>query len=199
MPDGHPVVAAVLDVVMAPMKKLRPRVVQHAAGTVLELGVGTGANLGFYAEDVDLHGVEPDPHMLRRARRRAERLGRTITLHPVGAERLPYPEATFDVVIATWVFCTIPDVPAAAAEVFRVLKPGGRLVFVEHVRGTHPSSRLIQDALQPVWPHLAGGCHLDRDPVPDLRDAGLRVEDVRPWGRQAFSVAPMLRGDAVKP
>jgi len=197
-PEGHPVVAGILDLVMAPMARLRPRVVQHASGRVLEIGAGTGQNFRHYAPGVDLTAIEPDPHMLRRAERRARRAAFHVELHQAGAERLPFDDASFDSVVATWVFCTIPQAQNAAHEISRVLKPGGRVHFVEHVHSAHPPARAVQDAIDPVWKHLAGGCHLTREPVELLEQAGLAVEDVRPWGWERWTIFPMLRGDAVK-
>ncbi len=196
-PEGHPVLAATLDWVMAPMARLRPRVVRHARGRVLEIGVGTGLNLDLYTDVDRVDGIEPDPHMLARARRRLPARV-PVDLHPAGAEALPFGDATFDTVVATWVFCTIPDAEAAAHEIHRVLRPGGRVVFVEHVRAGHGPTHALQRALDPLWQHLAGGCRLTRDPVDLLEGAGLAVEGVRPWGPQRWNPTPMLRGDAVR-
>jgi SAM-dependent methyltransferase len=106
---GHPWVAAVLDVAMAPRQAQRTKVVPFAQGRTLEIGAGTGLNLALYPPDVDLVVVEPDPFMARRLVRRAQALGRPVVLHEEGAESLPFASGSFDTVVATWVFCTIPD------------------------------------------------------------------------------------------
>ena len=197
-PQGHPLIAAAIDLVMAPMDRLRPRVVQHARGRTLEIGAGTGLNFAYYADDVELVAIEPDPHMLRRARARAERLGRAVELVQTGAEALPFEDDSFDTVVATWVFCTIPDAAGAAAEVARVLKPGGVLLFVEHVHSDHAPAWAVQHAINPAWKQMAGGCQLVREPVALLEEAGLEIRDLRPWGGERWTVFPMLRGDAHK-
>lgn len=170
--DGHPHLARVIDLAMAPLARLRPGVVGAARGRVLEIGVGTGLNLGWYADDVDLVGIEPDPHMLGRARSRSRALSRPVELVQVGAEALPFPDASFDEVVATFVLCTIPDPVRATAEALRVLRPGGTLRFAEHVASPVPWIRAVQGAVDPLWSRLAGGCSLCRDPVALLATAG---------------------------
>lgn len=198
--DGHPLLALGLDLVMAPMAHLRPPLVAQARGDVLELGLGTGANLPHYRRDQvrSLVAIEPDPHMVRRACHRIEDAPVPPRLRQLGAEALPFEDASFDTIVATWVFCTIPDAEAAAAEALRVLRPGGRVLFVEHVEAHHPPMRAVQHAIDPVWTRLAGGCHLTRDPVAVFGEAGFDVRDVRAWGPERWTLTPMLRGDAVK-
>lgn len=191
--EGHPILAAVLDVAMLPLARLRPGVVEQARGRVLELGIGTGLNLGCYRNITSLHGIEPDPHMLRRARDRIDGLGFPVTLSPDRAEALPFPDASFDTVVATFVFCTFPDPAAAATEAMRVLRPGGRLLFAEHVRSSVPPILAGQRALEPVWQRLAGGCHLTRDTVGLLRAEGAVDLQVQPRGA-AWSLLPVVTG-----
>jgi len=198
-PDGHPLVARLLDLAMAPMDKLRPRVVRQVTGDVLEIGVGTGLNLPHYPPVRSWSGIEPDPHMRRRAAPRLARSTLHGTLEAAGAERLPYDDGSFDTVLATWVWCTIPDAPAAAAEVARVLRPGGRVVWIEHVGSPNPPMRCAQHLVDPVWTRLAGGCHLTRDPVALLEGAGLVVETVSDIGPQRWTPVPQRCGVAVKP
>lgn len=196
-PEGHPVLAAMLDVAMWPLARVRPGVVGAAGGKVLELGVGTGLNLGLYAPEAEIHAIEPDPYMLRRARARAERLGVPVTFHAVGAEALPFPDATFDTVVATFVFCTIPDVRAATAEALRVLRPGGTILFAEHVLSPIAPVAAAQRAIEPAWERLAGGCHLTRDPVRILQDAGAVDVVAHPRGT-AWSLTPVVTGQGFK-
>lgn len=195
-PAGHPILAACLDVAMRGLARHRPEVVGAATGRVLEIGVGTGLNLPLYG-DVELVGVEPDPHMLRRARARAATLGRPVELLPASAEALPFPDASFDTVVATFVFCTIPDVRRAAAEALRVLRPGGTLVFAEHVASTYPSVAAIQRGLDPAWQVFAGGCHLTRDPVTILREAGAAEVSATPRGPR-WTLTPVVAGRVVR-
>jgi ubiquinone/menaquinone biosynthesis C-methylase UbiE len=143
-------------------------------------------------------GVEPDPHMLRRARTRAEEVGLSIELHQAGAESLPFADASFDTALVTWVLCTIPDAPAALREVLRVLRPGGRMVFVEHVRSRFTVSGALQDAFTPLWKIIGGGCHLNRDSLELIRSAGFERVDMTPCGREGWTLLPIYRGVAVR-
>ncbi len=196
-PDGHPWQAATLDLVMAPLRWLRPPVVSAARGRVLELGVGTGANLRHYRDDAVVTGIEPDPHMLRRAQARAAALGRSATLVQAGAGALPFPDESFDTAVVTWVFCTIPaaELDAAVAELRRVLVPGGTLHYVEHVASPFGPSRWIQTRLNPLWGRLAGGCQLDREPAKMLRAGGFSLEPERSHGTD-WTPFPLRSGRA---
>ena len=165
--DGHPLVAQLYDTVMAiPERTMLPEhreaLAADLSGRVLEIGAGTGAMFPYYDEAVDLHAVEPDPHMREQAVERAERLGLSVEIADAGGESLPYDDDSFDAVVASLVFCTIPDHEAALSEVARVLEPGGEFRFLEHVRG---EGRIGQahDLLAPAWHTVAGGCHLNRE------------------------------------
>lgn len=197
---GHPWVAASLDLVMRPLYPARRFVVPEARGEVLEVGVGTGLNLPLYdrAAVRRVVGIEPDPHMLRRARARAADLGLEVELHEVGAERLPFAAERFDTAVLTWVLCTIPDAGAALAEVRRVLRPGGVVLFVEHTRSVQPGLARVQERLTPLWGRLTGGCHLDRPGVDLVRASGLALEEVAPVGRERWTLLPVYRGRARK-
>jgi SAM-dependent methyltransferase len=198
-PDGHPVVAAALDWVMAPFAALRPRVVGSARGRVLEVGAGTGANFAHYGEAVtEVVAIEPDPFMRRRAEPRRAAAAIPITLLPDGAEDLPFDDASFDEAVLTWVLCTIPDAPRALREVFRVLKPGGTAHFIEHVVSRTGAMRVLQGAADPLWARVAGGCHLTRDAAGLLADAGFAVQVHRTYGGTC-SPFPLVLGLATKP
>lgn len=157
----------------------RRELMAHARGRVLELGVGTGSNLAFYPPRVsEVVGIDPHPAVLERAREEvreleARGLPYTVRLQRADAERLPYREGSFDTVVAFLTLCTIPDHRAAARESFRVLRPGGVLLVMEHVRA-EPGSTLArwQSRLDPLWTRAAVGCHLDRDTGAVLREAG---------------------------
>lgn len=197
--DGHPWLAATIDVMMRPLYPARRLVVPEARGDVLELGVGTGLNFGLYGQVESLAGIDPDPFMLARARARATELALPIELHQAGAEALPFDRGRFDTVVMTFTLCTIPDVAASLAEARRVLKPGGRLLFVEHTRSIQPSLGRVQDALTPLWKRLGGGCHLNR-PAPDLiARAGFRMAEREPVWRERWTLMPVYRGVAQNP
>ena len=197
-PGGHPLIAACLDLVMAPMAHLRPKVVGPATGRVLEVGVGTGLNLQHYTGAVhEVVGIEPDPHMIRRARARAASAAVPVRLEQASGERLPFPDASFDTVVLTWVLCSIPDVESAVAELHRVLRPGGRVLAIEHTRASSSFMAGAQRVIDPVWQRLAGGCHLCRDPWALLVGAGFEVEAVTPCGSELHLV-PVYRGTLVR-
>jgi ubiquinone/menaquinone biosynthesis C-methylase UbiE len=147
-------------------------------GAVLEIGGGTGANLAIYGPGVDaLTVTEPDPHMLRRLEAHAaeRRPGTTVIGAP--AEDLPFPDATFDVAISTLVLCGVPDQMAALAELRRVLKPGGELRFVEHVRADDDRLAHHQDRMDRVN-HAVVGCHCNRATLAAIEASGFRVRDL---------------------
>jgi SAM-dependent methyltransferase len=197
--DGHPWLAATIDVLMRPLYPARRLVVPEARGDVLELGVGTGLNFGLYGQVESLAGIDPDPFMLKRARKRAGELALPIELHQAGAEALPFDRGRFDTVVMTFTLCTIPDVTASLAEARRVLKPGGRMLFVEHTRSIQPSLGRVQDALTPFWKRIGGGCHLNR-PAPDLiARAGFQVVECAPVWRERWTLMPVYRGVALNP
>jgi len=159
---------------------VRERVVGAAEGRVLEIGVGSGLNLPFYRPCTrSVVAVEPSPLLLRRAGHRAEAAAMPVELVEGSAEALPFADASVDTVVTTWTLCTIPDVAAALAEMKRVLRPGGALLFVEHGRAPEPNVARWQDRLDPLWSRLAGGCHLNRPIDRLLREAGFRVDRLR--------------------
>ncbi|TVR02509.1 MAG: class I SAM-dependent methyltransferase [Deltaproteobacteria bacterium] len=179
-PNGHPVVASLLDLMMAPLHPVRRRVIRHARGRVLEIGIGTAANLRLLPEDApisELVGIEPDPHMRRRAQNRIDRLRPPfpVTLLDADAAALPFEDGSFDTILATFVLCTIPDPAAAAHEMHRALAHDGQLLWAEHTAAAGTTMRGLQKRLTPCWRQMAGGCHLDRDSVSLLQEAGFAL------------------------
>ncbi|WP_436903477.1 class I SAM-dependent methyltransferase [Halovenus halobia] len=195
MTDGHPVVAKLYDTVMAvPERTMLPEHREALAGglsgRVLEIGAGTGAMFSYYNEGVELHAVEPDPHMRSQASERATELGVPVEFSDASAESLPYDDDSFDAVVASLVFCTIPDHKAALSEVARVLKPGGEFRFLEHVRADGALGH-AHDLLAPAWHTVAGGCHLNRETGVLFREDD-RFELLSYEHRDG--VTPMVRG-----
>jgi SAM-dependent methyltransferase len=201
VPAGHPWLAAILDLAMRPMYPARRLVVPAACGEVLEIGVGTGLNLALYdpSRVRRVTAIDPDPHMLRRARERAASAPVPVDLVQGAAERIPCAEGRFDTVLVTWTLCTVEDTGATLAEVRRVLRPGGRLVFIEHTRSIQPAIAQAQRRRTPVWRRLLGGCHLDRPAVDLVRASGLVVRDVAAVGRERWTLLPVYEGTASKP
>jgi ubiquinone/menaquinone biosynthesis C-methylase UbiE len=152
-------------------------------GEVLELAVGTGRNLPYYPADVRLTGIELSPQMLEIGRKRAEQLGRDVDLRIGDAQALELEDQSFDTVIITFGLCTIPDDRGAAIEAHRVLRPGGRLVLLEHVRSPSLPVRTVQRALDPLSVRFAAD-HLVRDPLDYLGNIGFEIESVErlKWG-----------------
>jgi ubiquinone/menaquinone biosynthesis C-methylase UbiE len=152
-------------------------------GDVLEVAIGTGRNMAIYPPGVRVTGVELSEEMLALARRRAQRLGASVELYVGDAQDLQFADASFDTVLITFAFCTIPDDRRAATEALRVLRPGGRLVAVEHVRSPIRAVRVVQQALDPLSVRF-GADHLTREPLDYLADVGFAVEAVErsKWG-----------------
>jgi ubiquinone/menaquinone biosynthesis C-methylase UbiE len=161
------------------------------AGRVLEIGAGTGAMFPYYGDSVDLQAIEPDPHMRAQAIEQAETLGLDIEIADASGESLPYDDGSFDAVVASLVFCTIPDHEAALSEVARVLKPGGEFRFLEHIRGEGAVGR-VHDLAAPAWHTVAGGCHLNRE-TGELFRHDDRFE-LLAYEQVTDGVMPMIRG-----
>ena len=155
----------------------------RARGEVLEIAAGTGRNLPFYPEEVRLTGIELSPRMLDLARRRAEELGREDDLRLGDAQDLPFGSASFDTVVCTLGLCTIPDDRRAVAEAARVLRPGGRLLLLEHVRSSILPVRVVQALLNPIAILLEND-HLLREPLRHVEAEGLVVDHLErsKWG-----------------
>ncbi|MTD46674.1 methyltransferase domain-containing protein [Conexibacter sp. W3-3-2] len=185
---------------------MRAEAIGDLSGTVVELGAGTGLNLAHYPAAVDrLIATEPDPHMVKRLRAKVaagEGGGpERVTVAQAGGERLPLQDGEADAIVCTLVLCTAPDVPGVLAEAVRVLKPGGRFRFVEHVRADGHRHAAWQDRLNRPWGALAGGCNANRDTLAALRAApGLEVRGVRDDSFPGVPalVRPLIRGEAVR-
>jgi ubiquinone/menaquinone biosynthesis C-methylase UbiE len=165
---------------MHAFSEMRRALVPLAGGTVVEVGIGSGHNLPHYdAGKVErLIGIDPDPTMLDLARRRTEPATRKLELIEASAEAIPLASASADTVVVSYAFCTIADVDRALAEIRRVLKPGGWLIFTEHAQAESRFLRRWQVRLDRLWGQIAGGCHLTRDPQALLRAAGFEIMNV---------------------
>ena len=155
----------------------RRRAVALARGVVLEIGVGSGPNLALYGPAVErVCAVDPSAELLRLAGERSAEAPVPVSLARASAEQLPFLDAIFDTVVTTWTLCSVADPALALSETRRVLKPGGRLVFVEHGLAPEPAVARWQRGLTPCWRHFAGGCHLDRRIDDLIRAAGFRLD-----------------------
>ena len=154
----------------------RERIVGAAAGRVLEIGSGSGLNLSYYRHAVrELVALEPAQQLIAMAERRARDASTPVTFVRASAESMPFESRSFDTVVTSWTLCTIAQASAALSEVRRVLRPSGRLLFVEHGRAAEQRVQRWQDRLTPVWRRMSGGCHLNR-PIPLLiKSAGFSI------------------------
>lgn len=161
--------------------RMRQRMVPLATGVVVEIGFGSGLNLPHYdaGKVTRVLGVDPDAAMLALARRRQEGLPFALECLQARGEDLPLGDGCADTAVVAYALCTIPEPRAALAEVRRILKPGGRLVFLEHGQAEPRWHRSLQDRLNGIWGALAGGCNLNRDPVGLVRDAGFELREAR--------------------
>ncbi len=176
----------------------RRALIRQAAGRVLEIGAGTGLNARHYPDGVDLVLSEPDEVMADRLRDRVATLGRPVTVVLAGAEALPFADGEFDTVVSTLVLCTVPDMDAALREIHRVLKPGGRLLFMEHVRSESPRWARWQDRLNRPWRAFAEGCNCNRATLDVLARSPLGVTDVEHGVMPAMVplIRPLATGSA---
>jgi len=158
--------------------RLRAACVPEARGEVLEIGIGSGLNLPFYSPEVRrVHGVDPSAELQRLARKRAvERRADVDFILQSADEPLPFADATMDSVLMTWTLCSIPNAPKALAEMRRVLKSTGRLIFIEHGRAPDSGVAAWQDRLTPAWRRIGGGCHLNRKIDDLIVAAGFHIE-----------------------
>ena len=155
----------------------RNRVVSSATGRVLEVGIGSGLNLPFYGNAVaEIIGIEPLPKLVDMANAAARKSQIPLRLIEGTAEAIPIDDRSIDAVVTTWTMCSIPEIQSALLEMRRILRPGGRLLFVGHGRAPEPGVRWWQDHLTPAWKHLYGGCHLNRAIEELIENAAFRIE-----------------------
>lgn len=207
---GHPIFARLYDRLMkgterAGLSEMRHELLASAAGRVLELGAGTGLNIEHYTDAVtELVLTEPDPHMAQRLRERLARdamLAGRATVVEAPAENLPFDDGSFEVVVATLVFCTVDDPARAMAEARRVLVEGGSLLYLEHVRSGRQRVARWQDRLERPWGFLAAGCHPNRPTGQALADAGFWIDSLEDGElpKAPPIVKPLIRGVARRP
>ena len=159
------------------MTELRARYVSQARGEVLEIGIGSGLNLAHYGDEVSsITGVDPAAELTAKAEARAAAIKPEVRVLGISGEELPIDNNQFDTVVCTWTMCSIPNPYRAVDEMRRVLKPGGRLIFVEHGRSDDPGIVKWQRRIEPLWKKIGGGCHLTRRADDLVQDAGFRLD-----------------------
>jgi ubiquinone/menaquinone biosynthesis C-methylase UbiE len=159
------------------LREYRRRIISAAEGRVLEVGIGSGINLPLYtANATTVIGLDPSARLLAMARKPMRQASRTVELVEGSAEEIPLEDRSIDTVVTTWTMCSIPNAAKALGEMRRVLRPTGRLLFVEHGLAPDPRVRWWQDKLTPAWKRVGGGCHLNRAISQLVESAGFRIE-----------------------
>ncbi len=184
----------------AGMRMLRRAVLADATGDVLEIGAGTGLNLEAYPAGLtSLTLAEPEPSMVARLQHAAASRTRPPAVIAAGAESLPFDDASFDTIVSTLVLCTVADLKRSLVEIRRVLRPGGQLLLIEHVRADSAALSRWQDRLHRPWLAFGYGCNCNRDTRGALADAGFAVDALRHarWRRMPVIVAPLIAGRVV--
>jgi SAM-dependent methyltransferase len=168
-------------------------------GDLLEIGPGSGPNLSFYPPDVHWIGVEPNPYMYPYLRANAAKQGQEIDLRTGYTEALPVEDNSMDVVVSTLVLCSVHDLNASLAEIKRVLRSGGKFVFIEHVAAAPGSGlRQAQNFIRPLWSFFADGCHPNREIGRHLGEAGFAQLEIEHFTVEMPIVKPHIAGYAVK-
>jgi SAM-dependent methyltransferase len=178
---------------MAPVERggfqtIRTQLLRQARGQVLEIGAGTSVNFPYYTKADRVIALDPTPAMVERSLPRTTHGAVPIEVIVANAEALPFPDHTFDTVVDTLVLCTIPDPRQALCEMRRICQPAGTALFFEHVRVHHPLIGRLQDWLTPLWKHVAGGCHLNRNTLALITQAGFAVTCIEPHYQGLFLV-----------
>lgn len=173
--------------------ELRRQVVPLARGAVFELGCGGGFNQQHYDAGAvtSFSGIDPNGSLLDAARGRARERGWDADIREGVGEAIPFGDGSFDTVVCTYTLCSVQDPEKVLAEMRRVLKPRGRLLFLEHGKAPDPGPARWQRRIEPVWKHLAGNCHLTRDIGGSIRKSGFEIE---PIGQSYFDKAPRWAG-----
>ena len=163
-----------------PINYQRDKLVPYAKGIVLDIGIGSGLNIPFYNKSYinHLYGLDPSPELLETAMKVAKTHELEIEFLECGAESIPLPDDSIDTIVITYTMCTIPDISLSNAEMLRVLKPDGKLLFCEH--GLAPDERVAkwQKIINPLWNKVAGGCNLNRDIPKLIESSGLKISEI---------------------
>lgn len=178
------------------LDQARRKLAQTTHGHVLDIGSGTGMNFPFFHQAERVDAIEPNAMMIEKSKKRKEQALVPLHIHQAYAESLPFPNATFDSIICSLVFCTIPDPEKALQEIERVAKDGATILFLEHVKMEHPFAATLQNVTNPVWKRIADGCHLNRDTLATIQESNLIIKEIRPYYKGLFiSVSCVIQKD----
>lgn len=165
--------------------EIRKKILSQASGKVLEVGVGTGKNLEFYPPNCELTGIDLSPGMLEKAKEKAQKLQMAVSLLEMDAQNLQFPDDSFDTVIATCVFCSVPNPIKGLEEIKRVCKPEGKILLLEHVRSDNLLLGKLMDLLDPLTVRMIGP-HINRRTIENISKAGLRIRSVEDQNLKIF-------------
>lgn len=155
--------------------KWRKELLLNAKGKVLEIGAGTGINFPLYQDCEDVYAIEPNPFMIEKAEKQKRVSRIPISIIESRAEQLPFPDEHFDTIVVTLVLCSVDEPKKALEEMVRVLKPNGKVLFLEHVEMDHPIFTKLQNLITPLWKRICDGCHLNRNTEKVIRNSGLQI------------------------
>jgi ubiquinone/menaquinone biosynthesis C-methylase UbiE len=174
-------------------KRIRSELLKGASGKVLELGSGTGINFPLYNNVDTVTAIEPSKSMINRSLTTQQSAVVPIEIVNASAENLPFEDHTFDTVVATLVFCTIPNVEKAIHELKRVCKPDGKILLFEHVKMENTVLSKMQESLTPFWKKICDGCCLNRETLKEFTNQGLKIERIEHFYKDLFVVAVLRK------
>jgi len=179
----------------------KKKLLSNVAGKVVEIGIGSGGNLRYYPEEVEVIGIEPNAAMRKYIERSAKTFGIDIIINECSAEELPFDAESIDTVVATHVMCSVQSVQQSLSEILRILKPGGQYHYIEHVAAKKGTPlRFIQNTVRRVHSAVFGGCQCNREIGIDIKDAGFTIVDYtkKNLGNPLSHIKPHIVGTAMK-
>ena len=179
------------------MNKHRPDIANQATGVVLEIGFGSGLNLPYYKNITKLYALDPSQGLYDIAKKRIEQVNFQVEHIQASAEKIPLADNSIDTVVSTWTLCSISNPNLALKEVLRILKPGGKFIFIEHGKSPRPFIAKIQKIINPISKCIAGGCHQDREIDKLINEAGFEIQKIEKFQENSNPFAFMYKGVAV--